>query len=895
MFKKKAAPVLLILAIFAGAFSPLFGINKALAVDLGWVFPKQDNTDGNGVYTMGDQYVKIGVDPNFTTTTTKAQFVTDIKLSNLGPWLANGIANYAQDTSNTGTNAQYFDSGDNFGDWDAILAHSTIENDTAKGAFIEIGQITQDNNIPDSLNGATTVGVNFTIKDPINPTLPTEYAQGTGSGGSIKKINIGYYIWRKSAPQTYFFGMTDFTLRIPVQGLTPGTLYYARIVMSEDWGTEYGQSKIIKFTTPTVDPTLVQNQDGGVFEASINGEAAAGQFADLLDCGVGPWTWGGCIVLWIYDTTYYASYLFLWLCGYIMDAFIGLSISSKVYVDSTFVVAGWSVVRDLANIFLIFILIYIAIGTILKMERVHANKMLPAVIIIGLLLNFSLFFSRVIIDLGNSLAHVFYSEIKISGSQDESILKDDNATSLSSSLAKGFELSNIFSGDAYNKMANGGEKPGAGTMFFVVILGIIVNFVAAWTFLKCGLFFLGRILGLWFSMIFAPIAFVSSIVKETSGVLKQMGWQQWIDNLIKLSLMAPLFLLFMYLVLLLLQSNFMDGFVNDKNSYDWIPFMTIIIMNFMLIIGLVNAAKGIAEDLSGSFGKQVAGVIGTALAVGVGATAIAGGAVVRNTLGRTMKNSTTGNTATQNYLNGKQQNWWAKSRGYIGSKIGMDKAEQAIGDRLNRNQKKVSDKQHAEHELDDYASNKFGFGSKIKFKDLGAPQQQEVRDTLNRDIISKAENKGKKYDQVGAAEQKNVDSFIATHGGDTEKAVHELGIMNAKEYHGAEHLEKDSKYKQGIGNQMMQGAKNSSWDPRNLEKSSFKLLAAAGMLMAASFKQMTGTHYGTSEKNFGKDLLSMLKSAGTGLQQTLNVKRDPGPGSHDAGHGKKDDHGGGHH
>ena len=74
--------------------------------------------------------------------------------------------------------------------------------------------------------------------------------------------------------------------------------------------------------------------------------------------------------------------------------------------------------------------------------------------------------------------------------------------------------------------------------------------------------FVLRILGLWFAMIFSPIALVSSIVPEMGKHLDQLGFQAWMENLIGMALMAPIFMFFMYLIVSFLNSNFLKGIVN---------------------------------------------------------------------------------------------------------------------------------------------------------------------------------------------------------------------------------------------------------------------------------------------------------------------------------------------
>ncbi|TSC71746.1 MAG: Uncharacterized protein G01um101470_506, partial [Parcubacteria group bacterium Gr01-1014_70] len=72
---------------------------------------------------------------------------------------------------------------------------------------------------------------------------------------------------------------------------------------------------------------------------------------------------------------------------------------------------GWAIVRDVANMFFIFILLVIAIATILRYESYGAKQLLPKLIIAALLINFSLVVAFTVVDMSNLLAFAFIGEI----------------------------------------------------------------------------------------------------------------------------------------------------------------------------------------------------------------------------------------------------------------------------------------------------------------------------------------------------------------------------------------------------------------------------------------------------------------------------------------------------
>ncbi len=72
------------------------------------------------------------------------------------------------------------------------------------------------------------------------------------------------------------------------------------------------------------------------------------------------------------------------------------------------ITAGWIQTRDIANIFFVFILLWIALATIFDVQEYSAKRLLPRFIIAALLINFSLPIGKTVVALGNNFAAVFY-------------------------------------------------------------------------------------------------------------------------------------------------------------------------------------------------------------------------------------------------------------------------------------------------------------------------------------------------------------------------------------------------------------------------------------------------------------------------------------------------------
>ena len=68
------------------------------------------------------------------------------------------------------------------------------------------------------------------------------------------------------------------------------------------------------------------------------------------------------------------------------------------FINAAAVVKGWAIVRDLCNMFFILILLVIAFATILRVEGYDIKKMVPKLIIMAILINFSKTICGLIID-----------------------------------------------------------------------------------------------------------------------------------------------------------------------------------------------------------------------------------------------------------------------------------------------------------------------------------------------------------------------------------------------------------------------------------------------------------------------------------------------------------------
>lgn len=352
------------------------------------------------------------------------------------------------------------------------------------------------------------------------------------------------------------------------------------------------------------------------------------------DCKILSGQIAGCVLWLYYIILYYPSNWFAYITGSLFDYFVAYSLSTGSYsgTNNQFVERGWSVIRDISNIFFIFSLLWIAIMHILQAGGSNTKKFLKNIIVAALLINFSLFFTKVIIDAGNILARAFYNNIDITN--------DDNPDfkTLSQGIVQYVSPQKIMTSDFFQPTVASGRAPSeinSGWVFLIITVALIINVVLGITFLSVFLLFGARVIGLWFMMIFSPLALASTALPGGKNLLGRFGFDKWLSETISLSFMAPVFMFFLFLLIMFLDIAFTGSTpFNEQSTVQ--KFMGILVP-FIAIIVMLGQAKSMAKKMSGEIGQQATNWAGKAIGFAGGAAlgfATGGiGMVGRNTLG----------------------------------------------------------------------------------------------------------------------------------------------------------------------------------------------------------------------------------------------------------------------
>ena len=303
--------------------------------------------------------------------------------------------------------------------------------------------------------------------------------------------------------------------------------------------------------------------------------------------------------------------------------------------------AAWETFRDLASIGLIFILLYIAISTIINAGNFQTKKLLGATILVALAINFSYFAAAVVIDISNTMAISIHESV-------EKKIKNSGAEHLGDFIRKESKQDRIKQALPTSDPSRGSNQAPNSIMNSMVanILLVVLNVVMIIVFLIAAIMLITRVIILMFVLVLAPIGFVSSILPNTGKMAKE-----WWSTLISNAFFLPVFLLFILVAVEIIGSGGLDslekiatnaagsgggGFGAQQTQSLLADIKTVMgpLVQYSIVIGLFIAALVASRKMSmggGGIASKVSGSITTSIGRGaIGAGAFAG----RNTIGR---------------------------------------------------------------------------------------------------------------------------------------------------------------------------------------------------------------------------------------------------------------------
>ncbi len=471
---------------------------------------------------------------------------------------------------------------------------------------------------------------------PISATLDSNLIDGANGGTytymGIDTSNPNIQVWKDSKGNL---------MSLDTGAKTQSLQKYTGNSYNNNLPTTTFNNSLINGTQNT---TVIKNSSGN-FQAEKNPNngqcwVGAGQgFLDIKNC--------------LYQGLYYAIFwpisllvgLAAWIFGVAFDTTV-INMSKGINSIGAIDVA-WKTMRDLANIGFIFILLYLAISTIIGAGEHDVKKTLSKLIMVAILLNFSLFFTKIIIDASNILAIAFYKSIVVAGGTKGA----GTATSLGDAFMGAFRLQTLFTGPVTS--TSGAAFASGNQPMSVLIGGTITMLVATIILLASLMMFLKRYIILILVMIFSPLAFAGMVLHQTEHSV-----QSWWNHLLKEAFFAPVYMIMLWISFTVINdTGFLtaigenptnnsaltregitnkqsDAFLATDDGTTNDPGKAGVLLDFMIVSALLISSLVVAEKMGVSgasgamnFAKGAQGAI-------QGGAMFTAGAAFNNTIGR---------------------------------------------------------------------------------------------------------------------------------------------------------------------------------------------------------------------------------------------------------------------
>ena len=310
-----------------------------------------------------------------------------------------------------------------------------------------------------------------------------------------------------------------------------------------------------------------------------NAQSALDIVTNPVKSGIAVIAWAVSTILYIVG---YAFSILVFLGGLFFNWTLELN---AAIVDNPTVLNGWKITRDMANLGFVFMIIIVAFSTMLRMGNLQMKQALPKLIVAAILINFSLLFATLALDIAGVFMNFFFNNAYTSGSGKGGISiaistalnAHSGLAAPSASISSGIDLT-VF---------------GKGTMEYIarIVFLDIMTIVSAITMFAMAIMFLIRYVYIGLLLILLPGAVLMWAIGNSQ-------WNTWLDKFFKYTFFGPIAGFFIYIAL-----HSTLAFENMAKDYMAAPakgsllaglagnFASMIMMVFLLLGGLMAAEK----------------------------------------------------------------------------------------------------------------------------------------------------------------------------------------------------------------------------------------------------------------------------------------------------------------
>lgn len=357
--------------------------------------------------------------------------------------------------------------------------------------------------------------------------------------------------------------------------------------------------------------------------------------AEILDVLLNPLTWPAKALGAIAYIILQFISLLTGLGGVVLNGVIYYTVGqmSVNYTGLTSINTTWGTIRDLANMGFIFILLYAAIQTILGIGS-DTQKLIRNIIIVAILINFSLFFTKIIIDISNILAIFFYDAIAPGALNVSGLGAALTQNGITNTFMNAMNLQSLFN------VKGLGEIP---EIITIGLMGSIMLLIAAFVFFAAAIMFVIRYVILILVIILSPLAFMGFVMPQL-GKYKD----QWWNALSGQAFFAPIYFMLIWVSLQVVTgigsslrggtpvatTDALSG-IATVNTAGLSAGAFAMFINFIVVIVFLIASLLIAKNWANRAGPAATGLTKWAMGAAGGASFGLAGRAGRYTLGAT--------------------------------------------------------------------------------------------------------------------------------------------------------------------------------------------------------------------------------------------------------------------
>ncbi|MDO8430479.1 MAG: hypothetical protein Q7S72_00605 [Candidatus Taylorbacteria bacterium] len=286
----------------------------------------------------------------------------------------------------------------------------------------------------------------------------------------------------------------------------------------------------------------------------------------------------------------------------------------------------WIVIRNISSIFIIFFLLFTSISTIIGLSSYSdIQKLIVKVVMVGVLINFSLFFAKVAIDASNIVSLQFYRAITPTSdiSTSRTVAGAFTDGGLSNVFMSSLKIPQIYQNTSVLK-----SPDIFASITIATVGGIIMMITAALSFTAAAIMFTARTAILIFVMALSPLYFAGMIFPQVKDKAKEL-----LDLFTGQLIFMPAYLFLMYVALRLISSPGFTTIFNQSptgipgsSEAAFGPTFIGIIIQYVIALIFINAPLIMAIKMGGVGAKWAPDVKGVA------------GWFGQHTFGRTAKN-----------------------------------------------------------------------------------------------------------------------------------------------------------------------------------------------------------------------------------------------------------------